>query len=368
MLVNYDSLVNEMEVMQGVFVKGSSGAKNIYFHDGKLIAFSPLIMCKTAIEYSDEFINCCLSFDALNKVISGYSTLFYTKVSGVLFEQVGNAIKLTIHEEPKEEGYSSYAKVSTFFLDNIPTAQNALDNFNKEVPEDSEMVSGEEMEKYTKTLFPLLSNDASGGAGKLSFADDYVFFLSNTFSSFVKNDLPDSLKNLEISQSGLSLIRKFFDRYESLQFGKDEGYLVVSSIDESLICNIRVNKLTFKHDKFVSGLCKDKGFVVNRRYFREVLNRLSNFSEQVTVKCGNGEIFVDAKTFNQDVPLVAERGDINELGFVANTNIFGKIILGSDDLMSEDAYVYLIDKGRNISVYITDSSGEWFSVTTIMKA
>lgn len=371
MKIKYDSLVQELGTIQGVFAKSTSAtSKVVYFNDGYVIGFSPLMMCKSKIEFEDEFLNCSISFDALNKVLSGYSNLYFTKVNEVEISQVGKAIKITIHEEPKEDNpdAKSYAKTSEFILDNVPVAQSVVDNFKREIPENSESVSDEEMGKYMKTLFPLLSNDASGsGAGKLNFAEDYVFFLSNTFSSFVKNELPESMRDVEISQSGLTLIKKFYERMEVLNIGKQEGYLVVSSIDETLSCFIRINKVTFRYNKIVEGMSKEKGIVLNRKYFREVLNRLSNFSEQVVVKYDNDEIFVDAKTFNQNVPLINSKGDLRGLGFVANTNIFNKIIIGSDDLMSADVFLYFIDKGRNISLYLSDSTGEWFSVTTIMS-
>lgn len=372
MKIKYDSLVQELNTIQGVFVKSTSAtAKVVYFHDNHIIGFSPLMMCKSKLEVEEDFLNCSVSFDALNKVLMGYSNLYFTKVNEVEITQIGNAIKITIHEEPKDDNpdAKSYAKTSEFILDNVPVAQSVVDNFKREIPENSESVSDEEMNKYMKTLYPLLSNDASGsGAGKLNFAEDYVFFLSNTFSSFVKNDLPESLHDVEISQSGLALIKKFYERIEVLNIGKSDGYLVVSSIDESLSCFIRVNKVTFRYNKLVEGLVKDTGIVLNRKYFREVLNRLGNFSEQVVVKYENEEIFVDAKTFNQNVPLVNHKGNLEGLGFVANTNIFNKIIIGSDDLMSADVFLYFIDKGRNISLYLSDSTGEWFSVTTIMSA
>lgn len=372
MKVSYSDLVKELGVIQATFSKASgSNARVVYFQDGNIIGFSPLMMCRSKLEVEDEFLNCAISFDALSKIVQGYSNLSYTCVNMVDISKVGNALKVTVHEDPKNgnQEFESYAKTSEFFLDNVPVAQSILETFKRGIPEDSEVVSVEEFGKYMKTLYPLLSNDESGsGAGKLNFADDYVFFLSNTFTSFVKNTLPKSLKDVEISQSGLSLINKLYSRFEMLSFGKEDGYLVVSSPDESSSCFIRINKVTFRYKKIVEGMNKEKGFVLNRKYFREVLGRLSNFSEQVVLKYDNEEVFVDAKTFNQGVPLVNSKGDLKDFGFVANTNILGKIIIGQDESMESDVFIYTVEKGRNISLYLSDSTGEWFSMTTVMSA
>lgn len=372
MKIKYDILCQEMNTIQGVFNKtAGNNAKVVYFHDNNIIGYSPLMMCKSKLDVEEEFFNCSLSFDSLSKILAGFSNLFFTKVEEVEINQVGSAIKITIHEMPKDDKpeTKSFAKTSEFILDNIPVAQSIIETFNREIPENSESVTSEEFDKYIKTLYPLLSNDASGsGAGKLNFAEDYVFFLSNMFSSFVKNTLPDSFKDVEISQSGLSLIKKIFERIEVLNVGKDNGYLVISSLDESLCCFIRINKVTFKYAKIIEAMKKEKGIVLNRKYFREVLNRLSNFSEQVVVKYSNEEIFVDAKHFNQNVPLINTKGDLTNLGFSANTNILNKLIIGQDDLMSSDVFFYFITRDRNISLYLSDSTGEWLSVTTVMSA
>ena len=372
MKIKYSTLVQELNTIQGVFTKSTSAtSKVVYFYDGQVIGFSPLMMCKSKIDVEGDFLNCSVLFDTLYKVLTGYSNLYFTKVNEVDIEEVGKAIKITIKEEPKEDfpDASSYAKTSVFILDNVPVAQSLIDNFNRSIPEESVSVSEDEINKYMRTLYPLLSNDESGsGVGKLNFAKDYVFFLSNTFSSFVKNDLPESLRDVEISQSGLSLIKKLYERSEVQNIGKSDGYLVVSSLDETLCCFIRVNKVTFRYNKLVEGMSKDKGIVLNRKYFREVLSRLGNFSEQVVMKYDKGEVYVDAKTFNQDIPMVNSKGDLENLGFIANTNIFNKIIIGSDDIMPAEVFLYFIDKGRNISLYISDSTGEWFSVTTVMSA
>lgn len=363
MKIKFESLKNALNLVQGVFPKVAN-SKQVYLHEGYLIAFFPLMTCKVKLDFEGEFFNCSLSYDTLTKIVNGYQNLYYTKVDEISLEQEAKGIKLEITEIPKEDKDSSFGKTSKFVLDNLPSAQSVIDSFNKELPNEIFTIDKDEMNKVFKTLSPLLSN-GTDSSGKLSFSDEYIFFLSNTVSSFLKNNLPESFKGIELSYQAIAQLKRYFDNFDYLNVSKEDGSLVIISPDESVVSYIRFNGLTFQSNKIIEGFKKEKGIVLDRHYLRETLNRLSGFSDQANIKVEDTGLVIEDKNFNQNLPIFKSKGEVAGLGFLININVFNKIILGDDNLMPNEAFLYFVENGRTINLYISDESGEWFSVTAI---
>ena len=374
MRVKYDSLNEGLKTISYAFDKKSGDKmKVLFFHDGYIVAKSPFALCKVKVEFEEDFVNCAVMFETLQKIVNGYSSLLYTRVEYVDISLDNDTILVEVSEVPVEDELSKFGKVSSFRLPNKPTPEKMLSYFEKELPNESDKISRDDMNKYISTLYPLVSDATKDASSVLSFSEDYVFFMSSINSAFVKNTLPEVMHDVEISSTGLNLFKRYFELYEFLDVVKQDKELLIFSEDGGLVSSIVVKKVSMQSKRITDSFNTDRGVEVDRRYFHEVLNRLAMFDVQTSITVLNEDLVVISDNYTQNIPIsvddngkLLKRGNIDGVSFKVNTGILSKLFLGQDSLMSSKSRIYFIPKGSAaMELFVTDSSGEWMSKVNV---
>ena len=130
-------------------------------------------------DISDEGWEFQIKASELNKIVSSFSSLYKTKVEKISFEKEGVKVRLTVYEEPIDEKDARLAQASKFNLEDAPILANINKEIHMEFPEELDILASEDLSFFLDALFPLMSNDSeSKMAGKLNFAEDYIFVIS----------------------------------------------------------------------------------------------------------------------------------------------------------------------------------------------
>lgn len=329
--------------------------------------FARTVLEKAVIEDCDSVWEFQVKAAELNKLISSFSSMYKTEVNTVDFESEGVKIKLTVHEEPKEGNDERLAQDSTFLLENAPILKNISKDIHMEFPEENELLSSGDLLLYLDSLFPLLSNDSASSTGsKINFAEDYIFVLTSTMSAFMQNRLPDAFKGITITYSSVNFLKKLCENVEDLSVAKLDKYICIKSgLTEAFMKfqNIRPN-----YKMYVDKKDNTNGIVLDRLYFKDVLKRMGNSSPDGKVFIVNGEeLRVENANFQQVIPLNNSKGNIEGVGFNISVPIMEKIIVGRDDVFTEDLFLYLVETPRGYIIYLSDKTGSWFANTQVTR-
>ena len=164
-------------------------------------------------DISDEGWEFQVKASELNKIVSSFSSLYKTKVEKISFEKEGVKVRLTVYEEPIDEKDARLAQASKFNLEDAP--------IHMEFPEELDILASEDLSFFLDALFPLMSNDSeSKMAGKLNFAEDYIFVISSKMSAFFNNKLPEAFKNITLSYSSVTFLNKLCSASPDLEVVK----------------------------------------------------------------------------------------------------------------------------------------------------
>ena len=303
----------------------------------------------------------------VNKTVSAFSNMFKTKVTNLELSEEGVRIKLTIHEEAKDEADSRLAKDSEFLFEHAPILPKTLDEIKIDFPNNVDMVSSGDILLYLDSLFPLLNNDTANSLGsKIHFAEDYVFVLSAAMSSFMVNKLPDSIKDLCLAYSSSGFLKKMTESSENIGVARDDKYLCIQEGNTEAF--MKYQKVKVKYSMYVDKRSKDKGFVVDRLYLKDVLKRMATVEPKGSVKIDGDDLFVSNSNFSQTVPLNNKKNAEGISGFDISVPLLEKSILGKDDVFSGDLFVYFVDTARGYLVFVSDGTGAWFSSTQVTKS
>lgn len=130
---------------------------------------------------------------------------------------------------------------------------------------------------------------------------------------------------------------------------------------------MRYQKVKINYSMYASKRSKDKGFVVDRLYLKDVLKRMSTVEPSGVFKVEGDELFVSNNNFNQTIPLNNKK-EAEGLSFNIFTSVLEKAILGKDDVFTGDLFIYFVDTVRGYLVFLSDGSGAWFSSIQVTKA
>ena len=78
-------------------------------------------------------------------------------------------------------------------------------------------------------------------------------------------------------------------------------------------------------------------------------------------------MFVNNSNFNQTIPLNNKK-DADGVSFNISIPVLEKTILGKDEVFTNDLFIYFVDTARGYLVFLSDSTGAWFSSTQVTKA
>lgn len=342
----------------------------------QIVAYNALTFCRTVLEKAvAEGIHVGgwefqVKAGELNKIVSSFSNMYRTHVDTLDFEESGVRIRLTVHEVAKEGIDSKLSKDSMFELENAPI----LSNINKEIktkfPENQSLSMSNELMVYINAMFGIMANDSSNSiASKLNFAEDYVFCMSNAMSAFMVNKLPDDFKNVSLGYSSVSFLKKICEglgENQGIGVAKTDLYICVESGNTQAFMRYKPVKINYK--MYVSKMSKDKGIVIDRLYFKDVLKRMGNIAAEGKLFVSDDEnITVQNDAFSQEIPLNGIKEGTVGTQFKFSVSVLEKLILGSDDAYADNLFIYFVDTMRGYIVYVSDKSGVWFANTQVSK-
>lgn len=304
----------------------------------------------------------------LLKILSSFSSLSKTKVDGVDFEEDGVRVKISIHENAIKEEDERLSQTCVFQMENIPIMNNVMKDINMDFPEDVELVDSADLSLYLESLLPLMSNDsASKNESKLNFASDYVFVMSAQMSAYFKNKLPDAFKGLTLSYSSVNFLKKLTEGSNDINICRIDKYLCIQSNNTEAF--MRYQNIKIKYQAYLQRLNKDKGIVVDRLYLKDVLRRMSNISpDGKMVITDTGILEVSNSNFYQEIPLIKVKDGTAGISFNVSVSFLEKAIVGRDDVLSDELFIYFVPTARGYSIFLLDKTGAWLSNTTVTRA
>lgn len=377
--LNYDELVSKLDYANSILSDKSVEEKlrNIIFLVGtskvEVIARNAYTFVRSTLEnckqedIPESGWNFQLKSGELNKILSAFSNMTRTEVKGICLEVSGVCVKATIHEEDKVGENASLTRDSDFLLDTLPVSAKDLEEITMGFPEDlASPIAAADVLLYLDLLFPVLNNDTANGIGsKINFAGEYVFVVGSAMSAFVVNKLPDAFKDICLTYSSVSFLKKISDKSEQLIVAKTDKYLCVLS--EDTVAFMKYQRVKINYSMYVDKKSKDKGIVVDRLYLKDVLKRMSVVDDL-------GKIYIDSESdmtikngkFEQSVPLSNCRDAVG-ISFSIPSSLLSKMILGSDSVLEDPLRIYFVESPRGYLVYMSDSSGAWFSNSSVSR-
>lgn len=377
--MKYNELMNTLGYVSSILADKSveDKLKNVIFmvdpNTIKIVGYSAYIFSRTTVEGEIEDVpeigwKFQVKASNLMKVLSSFSSLSKTFVDHLEFSDDGVRIRLDVFEEPMEGESERFRQTSSFKLENVPILSKVESEIMMEYPEGDDMISSQDLGMYIESLFPLMNNDSVGKMdSKLNFAEDYVFVASSQLSSYMKNRLPDAFKEITLSYSSVSFLKKVVDNFDDLGVCKTDKYLCVQT--ESTDAFMRYQNIKVKYKSYLKNYKKEKGIVVDRQYFKDVLNRMSNVDINGVATIGNGdEMEVVNSVYSQPLPLLNRKGDVSGISFNMVVSFFEKAIIGRDDLFKSEVFLYFVNTSRGYMIFMQDKTDSWLSHFAVTRA
>lgn len=301
----------------------------------------------------------------LNKIMSCFTSLYKTKVENMEFIQDKSKVRVVVHEEAIKEEDARLSQVSRFTLDSIPIMDSVSKEIHIEFPEDSDSILSTDLLLYINSLFPLMTNDSTNSlTSKINFSKDYVFVMSSYVSTFFVNKLPEAFRDLTLGYSSANFLKKLCEGAESVDVCRIDRYLCVQSgLTEAFM---KYQKVKVKAESTVKRMSKDMGIVLDRLYFKDVLKRMMISSQDGVVQVHESGLEVSNDGFTQVIPIANKKGDVDGIRFKVSVPMLSKTIAGDDGYFPEELYIYFANTGKSsYSLFISDSSGAWFSTMQV---
>lgn len=333
------------------------------------ITFSRTVLEKVSCEgIPEEGWYFQIKASELSKIMSSYSNLYKTKVEQIDIEDNNVRTKITVHEIPiDEEKDAKLAQNSVFEVENAPILPKILSDIKSEFPEESNSVVCSELLFYLSSLLPLMSNDsANSTASKLNFAEDYVFTLNSSCSAFIKNQLPEEFKGITLGYSSVGFLKKLCEGTDFISVARDKIYLCIESGNTQAFMRFKPIKINYK--SYVQKKSKEKGIVIDRLYMKDVLRRMGSISVDGKMHIDSeNSLIVMNDVFQQEVPLERCKTGTVGLSFKISIPIMNSLIIGNDEVLSSELFIYFVETTRSYIIYLQDKSGTWFSSTQASK-
>lgn len=351
--------------------------KNVIFvvtpDETQVIGYNAFTFCRTRLEdVTAEDVTGTWQFQIkaseLNKIMSAFSSLYKTKVEKLDFEDNGVRIRITVHEEAVKEEDSRLSQDSTFEMENAPILPAIDKEIHVDFPDKVNMITSGDLLLYLDSLIPLMTNDTANSiSSRMNFADDYVFTTSSHWSAFIKNRLTEEFHNLCLGYSSATFLKKLCESVESVCVARLDNYLCIEA--GSTQAFMRYKPVKIKYSAFVTKKSNETGIRLDRLYLKDVLKRMGIVSSDGKMSIVNAEtLVVENETFQQEVPLLAAKGNAVGIKFNVSINAMVQLILGKDDVFSDDIFIYFVPTTRGHMLYLSDKTGAWFTNAQVVNA
>lgn len=386
--LHFDRLVEKLEDVSTVVDDAmlDESVKNIIFKLGNkslmLAGYNPRAICRTMLDPVDietEFtegelpesgvVYFQIKAKELNTFLNTFKGLKQTEAETCEFETFNNRIRLNVTEVPKDAEKEYLRQTSRWIFDTLPVKDYIIDEINTEIDSSKlENVASDDVLLYLSSLTPLLqSNGGDNLPSKMHFSEDYVFTIS-TFATLFENVLPEAFKNIVLTYSSISFLKKVVEKNDVIFVSKTDTHLIIR-VDESeafLRFQVKMPDCSL----YVNSFKKDHAVVIDRQYFKDVLKRFTLVNEAITfeVKPSSNTITLSNTKSTQDIPLLQIKNmeQLEGIKFKLAWQILSKAIIGDDSVFSEQLFVYIVPNQKSgYTLIFSDNSGKWFSMIQV---
>jgi hypothetical protein len=349
--------------------------KNVIFivtaDEVKIAAYNAFTMCRTVLnnaEVEDVFDMWQFQVKAtdVNKIISAFSNLSKTKAEFIDFENEDVHIKVTVHERALKEEDSCLSQDSSFELQSSAIARKINEELLADFPESPVLYASGDLLLYLDPMVPMLTDDTSNGiASRLNFAHDYVFVTSPSWSAFMQNKLSEEFHNLCLGYSSVVFFKKLCEGSENISIARTPTYLCIEVGNTQAFMRYKPVKVTYS--AFVSKRSTERGIVLDRPYFRDVLRRMGAVDTDGKLSIiSDSALLVENSSFQQEIPLIKSKGaDIVGTRFNASISTLSNLLLGRDEVFSSTVFIYFVNTTRGYMLFLSDSTGAWFTTAQV---
>lgn len=377
--VNFSELASVLGYSNSVLSDKSvdDKLKNVIFvvsnDETLVVGYNVFTICRTRLDSAEpEGVSGTWQFQIkvseLNKIISAFSSLYKTAVEKIDFEDDGVRIKITVHEKAVKEEDSRLSQDSTFEMENAPIMPGIDKEIHTEFPKDVNIIGSGDLLLYLDSLIPLMSNDSANSiSSRLNFAEDYAFTTSPHWSAFLKNKLSEEFHNLCLGYSSAVFLKKLCEGTDNIYVARLDKYLCIEAGETQAF--MRYKPVKVKYSAFVAKKSNDTGIRLDRLYLKDVLKRMGVVSADGKMSVVDGEtLLVENENFQQEVPLLAVKGNAVGLKFKVSIPAMIQLILGKDDIFAEDIFIYFVPMARGYMLYLSDKTGAWFTNAQVSNA
>lgn len=292
--------------------------------------------------------------------LSSYKGVRRTEVEEVTLETLQSGrVKCSVLEKDIENGTPH---VSSWMFTEVPMKPNVLKQITIAKPDkELEEVESRKVMFYTKNLLPMLQPGTSLFS-KMIFADEYVIHIGNTHTTFMRNMLCDSFKNICLVQRSVSFMDKVICQAEVLGVARTDTHLYFETSQSRAFIMYDNRMPTYQN--YLDGYKKDRAFSVDRIYLQDTLKRLKllNDSVEITIDSDNSEMTLKNSKFIQQIALLQTKALEGIFHFKVMPETLSRVIIGSDDEFSQTLFVYYCPQSTKQAVLVfTDDSNSWFS-------
>lgn len=386
--VHFDRLVEKLEDVSTVVDDAmlDESVKNIIFKLGNkslmLAGYNPRAICRTMLDPVDietEFaegelpesgvIYFQIKAKELNTFLNTFKGLKQTEAETCEFETFNNRIRLNVTEVPKDAEKEYLRQTSRWIFDTLPVKDYIIDEINTEIDSNKlENVASDDVLLYLSSLTPLLqSNGGDNLPSKMHFSENYVFTIS-TFATLFENVLPEAFKNIVLTYSSISFLKKVVEKNDVIFVSKTDTHLIIRVDDSEAFLRFQIKMPDCS--LYVNSFKKDHAVVIDRQYFKDVLKRFTLVNEAITfeVKPSTNTITLSNTKSTQDIPLLQIKNmeQLEGIKFKLAWQILSKAIIGDDSVFSEQLFVYIVPNQKSgYTLIFSDNSGKWFSMIQV---
>ena len=322
--MSVEDLNKELVTLKMLFDNGAipEDQKNLIFwasKDGfKVIARNSSIDCicsvKAEVEAElDEMVH--VRYKELDTVLNAFKSLSMTKATDISFDFLERAINVVVFEEPIDTEYEFADKLYRQNRFTLSLVRAVTDSVKKELldvsfSDEGTPVNGEDILKYFNALIPTVRDVKQAGvATRFNVVGEYMYTTPQQFVAVMRNDIKE-FADFILTKASAEFVRVFFSNEPVTNVYIQEnsnGSKMIRLTNGGSCALVKAQGVANAFDitRYVD-MPKD-GVVVDKKYFCDVLRRLTDSKEAVKFIITPDEIVLRQSRAELAVPVIMNR-------------------------------------------------------------
>lgn len=382
---NFESLLNSLSPVSFVVedALSSDDMKNVIFKvssDGRvvLLGINPLITYKRILEncsvvaeegeYNENGVFFMqIKCKELISFLNAFKSMRKTQAEDVIMETFRNKVRATVVERDMD---TNATHTSDWTFENIPIKPVLHGKINLVFPEENvQSVATENFAKYAFNLLPIMQNGGTNMYSKLTFGVDRVVAFNPSFVVLLYNDLPDIFKGITLSYRAVSFLKDIVCAVPSVDCNRTNESICFKTESFEAFVGYGTKDVA-EYKPYIDRYDESKGIALDRKYFKDVLKRLSIGNDKICFTIDNETKIVEVSSskFHQEITPLNIRGfeDVGKLTFKTMPDVINKMIIGDDGVFEERMYMFFTpNKSGGFTLNISDRGQAWFSTASV---